>query len=1179
MSVLAWLAAAFHLGLGALALVVAAQPALNLFRSSFREPRELWQMWVATAVVAVVAASLRAVVAKRATRVWTWRLQAADVATLCALTASTTLALASLAPFSCVQATGVLPQFRWVYLTVHFALVALLAWRATPERQLNAQVIVLLVIAGLNGRLFSNDIAVPCLLLLSAALTFVQHGRARGYALPASKLLWVMIALAAWTAIAARTSTEPDRSWQAWTTFAFFVGLALLLSACVRRPADAWRVAGSILVVSTILALFALTIALVAWPHATPRAIFNTRFLILNQHPNLVAPHFGIAVVLAIGLGLAARSRAIRFTLYGLAIALAGAMAQAQSKASLAATLIAVGVLFALRAPRLNALLRSLAQPRRIALGVVGVIVAIVLFAQFAPQGMKSRFSLQGLSQSFGYRLDIWSATLTVIGHHPWVGVGPENYREAAAHIDNAMVQGEKREPHPHNLLLAVAQATGLPGAALFLALGVGFFVLSYRLLRRTDEHGRTVAATWIAASVVPLVCCVTDVGPALGAFLPGAWLAFIGAACGLDAATSGRRTWSPHPLVLVLALPSIAWLAHAVAVAPARADAAVFEARARLRAGDAVAALASFQRAHELDPLNRTTALTIVDLWQRQPARDAAERERHLEAAAAMLDETVRRWPQDPGNDLLVVGLLRARGRIEEARSTLEAAVARLPDMVTAAPHYVMLGSLDAEANDRDGAFASWRRALELDVATVNLMPWKKERRADGFDDQFVEMRVRGEDGSETLTGFRAEDIFAAMERDLVEAEANGAAADVPGWMRVYHLYFNAHDYADAERVLAHVQALPGRSELSVARELGDLRRAQGRLDEAVVFYERGLAVADHLAFRIEASKTHRALGNLKLARDHMRAALRLKEDFVATADVHAEIHRSIGELSAAADEHATAVAAFRHALFFTSAPTDRLEILVQTATEERLDGRPDAALRTCLSGADLLSRAAIDLVHQPFENPVRTLAMEAVRAATALDRGGATLTRTIDSLGQLRSRSPALAVFEAHLDLAAGDAAAAHLALERARAEAPMNRIGRLAALDVLIAARRTQQIDAFLAQLREIGQQTAYEQLRESHLVRDYEAQTRAGTITWTLQRDVGDFFLLRGDFERAAEFFGHALETQADDAELLARMGRARFLGGKLDDATRWFDRARTADPDALVFERLAHGIAP
>lgn len=1179
MIALSWLSSAFHVALGVLALVVASQPALNLFRSSFREPRELWQLWVATAVAAAVTAAVRSWITSRRQDRWSWEFRAPDVTTLCALTASTTLALASLAPFSCVQATGVLPQFRFVYLAVHFTLVLALAWRATPHRQLQHQVFVLLVIGGLNGRLFSNDIAVPGLLLLSACLTFVRSGREHGYALPRSKLVWTLIALAAWTALAARGSTEPDRSWQAWLTFAFFVGLAVLLAACVRGATDAWRAAGGVLVASAILAGFALTIAMVAWPHATPRAIFNTRFLILNQHPNLVAPHFGIAVLLAIGLALATTSRAIRIALFALAGALAMAMAQAQSKASLAATIVACAVLVALRAPRLKELAAAVFQPRKIALAVVLVMVSIVAFAQFAPQGMKSRFSAKGLSQSFGYRLDIWSATLTVIGQHPWIGVGPENYREAASHIDNTMVQGEKREPHPHNLLLAVAQATGLPGAAAFLALVVGFFVVTVRIVRRGTPDERAVAATLAAASVVPLVCCITDVGPALGAFLPGAWLVFIGAAAGLASPISGRRPWSPHPLAAVVALPLLGWLAYAVAIRPAHADSAVFEARALLRAGDAVSALAAFQRAHELDPLNRTTALTIVDLWQRQPARDTAERERHLEAAAAMLAETVARWPQDPGNDLLEVGLLRARGRLDEAREKLAAAVARLPDMVTAAPHYVTLGSLEVEANDRDGAFASWRRALELDVATINLMPWKKQRRADGFDDQFVEMKVVAADGTESLTGFRAEDLFAAMEADLVAAEANGAAPNVADWIRLYHLYFNAHDYADAERVLARVQSLPGRSELSVARELGDLRRAQGRLEDAVLYYERGLGVADNLAFRIEASKTYRALGKLSLARDHMRAALRLKEDFVATADAHAEIHRTIGELSAATNEHATAVDAFGHALFFTSAPTERLDLLVHTAIEERLDGKPEAALRSCLRGADLLSRAAIDLVHQPLENPVRTLALEAVRAATVLDRTGETLRRTIDSLAPLGSRSPALAVFEAHLALAAGDAAAAHVALERARAEAPMNRIGRLATLDVLIAARRTQQIDAFLAQLREIGQQTSYEQLREGHLVRDYEAQTRAGTITWELQRDVGDFFLLRGDFTRAAEFYGHALDGRADDAELLARMGRARFLGGDTDDAARWFERARAADPDARVFEHLERGIAP
>ncbi|MBS0206824.1 MAG: O-antigen ligase family protein [Planctomycetes bacterium] len=126
--------------------------------------------------------------------------------------------------------------------------------------------------------------------------------------------------------------------------------------------------------------------------------------------------------------------------------------------------------------------------------------------------------SLGGLDQqvlseapkSLAYRLQYWQATSHLIADHPWLGVGPGNFRQH--YLKYKLPEASEEIADPHNLFFEVAATGGL-----FSALGLAAFLTLAFVLTRCPVESELVAAsenpknefsvpTYWAASVAPLL-------------------------------------------------------------------------------------------------------------------------------------------------------------------------------------------------------------------------------------------------------------------------------------------------------------------------------------------------------------------------------------------------------------------------------------------------------------------------------------------------------------------------------------------------------------------------------------------------------------------------------------------------------------------------------------------------
>lgn len=1105
---------------------------------------------------------------------------------LATLTATTALAISVLAPFRTIQTAAILPEFAWIYLAVHAVLALAIVLRAGQSSPAGGGVLLLIVLSGLNGRVFSADFAVLFPLLASTLLHAIAECRARGAPLPWSTLQRAVLALLGCAIIGTAAAAEIDVSSAVLVRFAFFAGLMIAAGAVVREPRDAFRVFLALVASAVLTALFTALVAALTLPYATPRAIFNTRFALFNAHPNLHGPSHAVAAVLLLGLvWRVARGARPRAALAAPLLLVLGLLVQGGSKAALGAFGIGCALLLVFGGRGIQQRLRQLARSRALlaALGVTVVLAAALV--PFLPRGMRDRLTLAGIRQTLEYRVDVWQATLRVIADHPWTGVGLENYGKAAEHLRTTTAQDERREPHPHNLYLAVAQAAGLPGAAALLLALAALYVQAHRAHRAASSHEtRAALAIAMAAATVILLASLLDVGLGLGTFLPPPLLILAGCVAGLAANAPGAGTGAlAAAAVAVPRQRGFAALAGAAAVLllalvsarSALAAAAHFEGRLELRVGSVDRARVAFERARRLDPFNPVLQQSLVDIDRSAFATNPAARARNLQRALAGLERLAHLRSGSPDPYFQMCAVQRDLGRLDDAMASIRTSIELAPDMVTAAPYHVALGTLLWRGfGDLDGAFQAFKKALILDIGTVNAIDWIKRPRADGHDDQRVELA--GAEPGEGPRGFSAEDVFASIRADYERQLAQGEAPNVLEWLKLFHMYFNAHDYAEAEEVLARIGSFPNYHLVTIAREMGDVRMRQQRYAEAKQLYLDGLAARPNLAMYFGIGEACLQLGELDQARAYLDASQRLKEDLVATADYYGKVFRSLAAIAERSGDPRGAARYERRALFFVTAPALRIAALARIAAHDVAVGDRAAALRTCEEGAELLARASIDLIEVGFDNAIQSLAVAAAKAAADPSAEGRARLTALADPARRHSLSPSLFALSGYLKFAGGDLDGAHVALERSRQINRQNRLVRLAAIDLLIAGGRGALAADLLAQLRETGMQTGYFARDSDRLTRRYREEERAGGITLATRIAVGDFLLLSGEFSEAERFYLQAARERPTDAALVARVGRAVALGRERHRAPAYFKQAAELDPENPYYALLMRG---
>jgi tetratricopeptide (TPR) repeat protein len=1161
----------------AVVLAAAAQPALYQLRVSYRQTDRIFEFWLATLALVVLVRLLR-----------TWRggisqafgsHHALQVATT---TATSTLALFLAPTVGTIDTAGVHPAFAYLHLPAHLAIVAWITWRTDVEPA-RSTTFLLAVLAGINLRLFTAESSVLLPLAMSAVLRVLEQ---RSLASLAPTLFERgLLGVAACGILGTLAAPQPDASYIVWVRFAFLVLLMILVAATVRTWNDARAHLLTQIAIGLAVCVFTVLVGAIALQHATPRAVFNTRFQIFNAHPNLVGPFHAVNALLVLGFILyLARSRygrwlgVIAFTI------ILGVVIQGASKAAVGALCAGSLLLFLLGRSVVERGVRgvidsALRNRRRLVLAATLLVVLLGAFF-LAPRGMRERMTPAGIRQTLEYRIDVWSATLDVIAEHPWFGVGIENYSLAAEHLESTTAKDEVREPHPHNLYLAVAQATGLPGLGCLIVALVSVFTAAIRAHRiATESRERFLLVTCGAAIVLILVASLLDVGLGLGTFLPPSLLVLGAIITGLSRTILAReRTLAENePIASTTAqrilVASIAVIAFAVlSIRPAIVQREISLARIAHRTGSPTIAHHHYQRARALDPFNPTISNALVDVY-RALGGNAQDRRVNLDRAYGTLEAMARRTPGDASLYYRMALIRREQLDADAAIRTIRTAIDLAPDTVASAPYYIELGILLwAGVKDLDGCFEAFKKALLLDIGSVNAIPWVRTPRGNGFDDQRVV--IDGVRDPAKKNSFSLEDILASILADYERKFAAGEAPNVLEWLKLFHMYLNAGDYDEAYAVADRIGRFPNYHLATIAREFADVEFRRGNVDAAIEFYRQGLSERPNFAMYRGIARALRAKGDLALARANLEASLSLKEDLFAMSSEYRETYRALAEVCEEQGDRAASIRYRTRLLFFTSIPSDRLPTLIDLARLQRSLGDRKAARASIESAIDALI-AGIDLVQQGLDDPVRQLAREAV-LVFGVDTGeGRRMLKELSDPDTQQSASPAFSVFAAWCRFALDDLAGAHAMLARSREENRVNRLADLAAIDFLIAGGRRDDRNGLFSQLGEIDVKTQYRSLREGRLKARFDSAK--GELSPALRLEVADHYFVANDMENAERHYRELATKGPPDSRIDLRLARALFFLGDIGAANAVFQRAIATDPNDPFLPRVARGV--
>jgi tetratricopeptide (TPR) repeat protein len=861
------------------------------------------------------------------------------------LTAAAAASAAAMIPFDLSLVSLARPPQSMPWLIAALAVLGTLATAnaASDGSPAVALVPLLVTTLTLEGRVlltpswFGLLLAATILALTAAPRATPTPSIARPALLAASALTVVI-------ALAAAFSIDPGRSLDPALRI---VALLLGAWALARTGAAGARAAiATLLVVAALAALVGLASKALLIRALPGLGIdgFAAELALFERHPNLVAPWFGAATVLA-GFTLLATRGAIRTNrvLVGAAwialpLALLATLLTASRLALAATALVALTPLLLRSRHPTAGPARSRAQRAKVAVSALFALSAVLaVTAAFVPPLKVKLLSVARLEDGAIHRLYRMRVGLDTALERPWLGQGPGCYFRQGAFVPTAAYAATTTADHPHSHPLALLLTCGALGLLAYLA----SLALAAQLVRRVrgDAGASAPVAAKLAAAValaatVALLASLFDLGDALDTPIPSRLLLDVGIVAALAAATRSARDAGPVRATWLLPVTAAAML---VALAIGIADSSALRGGELLRRGSATRAADEYARACAILPFS-------ADLT--------------LESASAALQSG--RTAQANELSARAIELAPLRPDLHEARAMLR-----------------------RQVDDRDGALAAARRALELDphgatasrlaplLAELEIASGKRdaglERLANAFlaNPYFLISRaVPREDGRKDLVAVGAleidvDDILAAVP-DLTEAPVD--LARVPS---LRELDF-ALAVVDAPRARSAFTRYVALEPIEVTRQRYESRvlHIEGDLEAALALARQAAPIGNLPTAYADVGELLLELGEPAAAREAFRAAYPVARDVLyAAGDYAAALTRFA---AASGDDPGEASIALEHAAFFRAAPLDRaadLEAAAAAATRAGAGERALALLRrsldlTLISQADDRSR-----------------------------------------------------------------------------------------------------------------------------------------------------------------------------------------------------------------------------
>jgi len=549
-----------------------------------------------------------------------------------------------------------------------------------------------------------------------------------------------------------------------------------------------------------------------------------TRLRVLGLHPNLAVPH--LVTTLVLGTALAWRTIDGRFrrrTLLAL-MPVVAALYFVHSRTGMLAAGLGLGLIVAAQLPwGWTRWVRRLAAV---------AVVALLLFpaTQISESGITRRSS-DMVVKAMSFRSAMWQVGRDTFAAAPWYGFGPGSNYAQSEHARSGVLDGQPRDDHPHNVVLAVGVALGWPGLlGLLLLVGVG--------LRRprgadllTDGALAALIALWAADAI--------DMGGAQNTLYPALVFLLLGL----------REASSTDPEAEA---PTVAPGGAAARVVPIAAVLCAFLGLTSLMAGyslDRAKTVADHleqnEDAHELAPKVARSHLAMaarlapfepgVPLTRARLAAATSDREALIEA----LREARALFPGSAAlSHQLGLALSRNDPRSPEVVELLEEAVRRDPYGPQAWRRHLDLAHVQTLIDRHEAAFESTVAAAMLNPAAPETMA----RRGQG---QATVLLPAGA----SHPGVPLPALLAEIERLRGELEHDDPSSELRLRMRRVDVLHALDEFELAEELIA--------TELTAdfiyqSRRSAQIAMEQGRWEDAVRHLE-AFGIQAHYFFAIE--------------------------------------------------------------------------------------------------------------------------------------------------------------------------------------------------------------------------------------------------------------------------------------------------------------------------------------
>ncbi|MHC5209781.1 MAG: O-antigen ligase family protein [Planctomycetota bacterium] len=994
------------------------------------------------------------------------------------------------------------------------------------------------------------------MLALSLALD-KQHLCPPRRALTALAALFVAILL-----VSSRFGHDPFSS---WPSVQWLIGLSALAAAVAARPRDerAWRdlIATSVLA-ATVIALCGVAVTAYLADTIGTRPALRSRIVLFRQHPNFLAPYYGLHGILALGLAWGAKPRRVAWM--AAALLLAASTLGTDSNTGITATVAALAAFGALL--WLGRL--AVRVPGRALLAAFVVLTVLPILALFLGGGEFVTARIGRFEQSLDFRLDAWTNALSVIRRHPVLGVGPNTFLAFERFQPGSRFFNAAEAPHPHNVLLYVGQAGGLAALAVF---GAWLIALAIALWKRLAEDAPRIARPLVAAVAAGLLGLIGanqfDLGLSLLSVAPAPLFLFTG----LLAARTTEVTGPPR------AWPALAWplglglVLWTTGVAPLRALTAVEQARLlSYEAGQSedrealmAAARAAAQRALEHDALT-PDAHELLARWHEQtPGGFAAARD-------VLLDRIARSPANGTGHGLLAALYMR-QGLDEEAWTELDRALADPQGNAdTQRDRAARIGCV-ARLGQRSRAFTLLVDALALDIALLAQLPWMDAEQPPH------RLAVGGPTPQPPIELVEALELLFKRLSTSWRAQVHVPRAN---WMDLYKAFRVADQDERAGELLDWLE-LEGVAEVedwTLAAERGELALSAGETQTAIGHFERAHALSGNPFYQGRAALARGEGGDDARATEQAAAALAATGEILdmPTAfrdNLYAQSHSLVetGRPVEAAD-------VLRRTLLFQDDALERVKLWERIGELSLAGGRPEACVQALGDALELLAARPYPWTSLRLDL-VDTLPARIARTFVAACRAqGLPPRRQLHAawdLPQYFSSRQGPSLFRIGFAMEAGLADHLLRETELQLLADPTNQPARWAHLVALEANGRHTELSMAMRNLAESFAEVASAERLLQQLATEF-GTTPESAETWV---QGGFLTMLWGRYDDAMRTFGQArqrlTEAPAAEASVCGWQALAAYLADQPGRAQEILREGLALDPEAqLLHARLA-----